>query len=258
MIAAANEKTKEGETVKRFPQEFEALLNPRGRAILKRPRETLRSRQERFLEVQGLVKKDTALQVAALLEKTFEGCLQPMEEPIPEWTVRAMRENYAELLPKTVRVRTALLESRRSRAWKRAEEVGLLAMLRSESFRGFAEALSGYRLKPKWGTQVLCYLPGDYTGPHNDHHPEDEEAKDGYVDVHLTFCSPGVQHQFLVYEKEQHFSHLAKVSSLGGVTCYRLPFWHYTTPLLAQPGKSQRARRWVLLGTFLDQAPRSA
>jgi hypothetical protein len=33
---------------------------------------------------------------------------------------------------------------------------------------------------------------------------------------------------------------------------YRLPFWHYTTPLVAKPGAEDAARRWVLLGTFLD------
>jgi hypothetical protein len=33
---------------------------------------------------------------------------------------------------------------------------------------------------------------------------------------------------------------------------YRLPFWHYTTPLAAKPGAEATARRWVLLGTFLD------
>jgi hypothetical protein len=31
------------------------------------------------------------------------------------------------------------------------------------------------------------------------------------------------------------------------VTAYRLPFWHYTTPLVGAP----KAARWVLLGTFL-------
>jgi hypothetical protein len=35
---------------------------------------------------------------------------------------------------------------------------------------------------------------------------------------------------------------------------YRLPFWHYTTPLVGRPGKEDAARRWVLLGTFLDAA----
>ncbi|RKH92339.1 hypothetical protein D7Y13_37135, partial [Corallococcus praedator] len=39
--------------------------------------------------------------------------LVTMEDPIPEDSISGMVENYTEALPKTVRVRTALLESRR-------------------------------------------------------------------------------------------------------------------------------------------------
>jgi len=99
---------------------------------------------------------------------------------------------------------------------------------------------------------VLAYGAGDYAGPHNDHHPEDAEARDGYTDVHLTFCTQGVARQALIYAPLGHFSEEASVATLGGVTAYRLPFWHYTTPLVARRGQEQTARRWVLLGTFLD------
>ena len=37
----------------------------------------------------------------------------------------------------------------------------------------------------------------------------------------------------------------------GRITAYRLPLWHYTTPLVAKRGREAEARRWVLLGTFL-------
>lgn len=238
--------------MRRFPKEFEALLKPSALKRLKKSTLTLRETQERFMAQNGLIDAKVASAAANLLQRAFGDCLQVMEEPIPEWTVRAMQQNYAELLPKTVRVRTALMESKKSKAWARAQDIGLVDMLTSASFKAFAETLSGYALKKKWGTQVLCYQSGDYTGPHNDHHPEDEEAKNGYVDVHVTFCSPGVKEQFLVYEKDAHFSHVAKVSTRGGMTCYRLPFWHYTTPLLAKPGH----QRWVLLGTFLDDTKR--
>ncbi len=123
----------------------------------------------------------------------------------------------------------------------------------------FAEALSGYPLRRQWGLQALCYGPGDYAGPHNDHHPDEPLGRDGYTDLHLTFCLEGVEAQWLVYERQGHFSEVAPVATVGGVTCYRLPFWHYTTPLTARPGKAGRCRRWVLLGTFLDRwgrAPR--
>jgi hypothetical protein len=165
-----------------------------------------------------------------------------------------MVENYSERLPKAVRVQTALLEHPRQRSWRAAEEVGLIAMLRSESFGRFAAALAGRPLRRKWGMQVLCYAHGDYTGPHNDHHPEEPEARDGYVDVHLTGA---VEHQWLVYARDGHFSEIRGVNTVGGVTAYRLPFWHYTTPLQARPGGEAEARRWVLLGTFLFASPRA-
>jgi hypothetical protein len=41
---------------------------------------------------------------------------------------------------------------------------------------------------------------------------------------------------------------VASIAGAGMLTAYRLPFWHYTTPLEGQPA----ARRWVVLGTFID------
>ena len=52
-----------------------------------------------------------------------------------------------------------------------------MALLQSESFGAFAAAVSGRKLRHRWGMQVLCYQAGDYAGPHNDHHPEDAEAR---------------------------------------------------------------------------------
>jgi hypothetical protein len=120
-------------------------------------------------------------------------------------------------------------------------------MMRSASFRAFAEALAGRRLASGWGLQVLRYGPGDYAGPHNDHHPENPAAKRGYIDLHLSLCTPGVSHQWLVYSRAGHFSEITSVAAPATVTAYRLPFWHYTTPLAGTP----KAARWVLLGTFL-------
>ncbi|HEX8701720.1 MAG TPA: hypothetical protein VF815_23025 [Myxococcaceae bacterium] len=243
-----------------FPSEFSQLLTPRGLRILsgRDPQACgalLRVPPQRFISLQGVIDTKKALACRHALEEELRDTLTGMEEPIPPESILGMTENYAELLPKAVRVRTALLESRRSRSWRAAERIGLLAMLRSESFGAFAAAVSGRALRRKWGVQVLCYGPGDYTGPHNDHHPEDEEARDGYVDMHVTLATPAVAHQWLVYAKGGHFSEISSVNTVGGVTVYRLPFWHYTTPLVAKPGAEAEARRWVLLGTFLD-APR--
>jgi hypothetical protein len=242
--------------MKTFPSEFADLLTPKGRRILEgRDRDAcgaLLKPGQRFVALTGVLDAKKAAACRDLLESSLEKTLTPMEEPIPPESIWGMKENYEELLPKTVRVRTAMLESRRSRSWAVAERVGLVRLLRSDSFAAFAAAVSGRPLRRKWGIQLLCYGPGDYAGPHNDHHPEDAEAFDGYVDMHLTFATPAVAHQWLVYSKQGHFSQMASVNTLGGITVYRLPFWHYTTPLMARPDAEADARRWVLLGTFLD------
>lgn len=179
-----------------------------------------------------------------------------MEEAIPPDATWGMQRNYGERLPKSSRVWTALLESRRTQAYRAAEKSGLLHLMRSNSFHRLAEVLNGRPLRRRWGVQLLCYGPQDYAGPHNDHHPEDAEARDGYLDLHLTFCTPAVKRQLLVYERRGHLSEVRDVRTLGGLTAYRLPFWHYTTPLEPRRGQEAAARRWVLLGTFLD-SPKS-
>ena len=124
-----------------------------------------------------------------------------------------MRHDYGELLPKTSRARTIYFESRREPGVKAAERIGLVRMMRSASFRAFAEALAGRRLAAGWGLQVLRYGPGDYAGPHNDHHPENKDARRGYIDLHLSLCSPGVAHQWLVYSRAGHFSEIVSVAT---------------------------------------------
>jgi hypothetical protein len=122
--------------------------------------------------------------------------------------------------------------------------------MNSESFVAFAEAVTGFKLKRDWSIQVTCYEHGDYAGPHNDHHPEDNSVKDGFIDVHVMFANNAVDHHYLVYEQNGHFSKIVDINTRGGVSVYKLPFWHYTTPLAGKPGHEAEARRWLLLGTF--------
>ncbi|MET0401900.1 MAG: hypothetical protein ABW123_05825 [Cystobacter sp.] len=242
--------------MKIFPAQFADLLTPRGRRILEGRDEeacsALLKPRQRFVSLGGVIQARKAAACRDALDGALRDTLISMEDPIPPESILGMTENYEELLPKTVRVRTAMLESRRARSYAVAEKLGLVEMMRSDTFAAFAAAVSGRPLRRKWGIQALCYGPGDYSGPHNDHHPEDEEARDGYVDMHLTFAMPAVAHQWLIYAKQGHFTEMASVNTLGGITVYRLPFWHYTTPLMARPGREEDARRWVLLGTFLD------
>ncbi len=244
--------------VQRFPAEFEAILSPRGRRVLagKDPLCGSLAAGLRYVSAPDLLDGERARAALGLLERTLLECLTPMDQPIPPRTISAMKKNYSERLPKAVRSSTLLMASTRSKGSLRAAEIGLTAMLNSTSFHAFAESLSGYRLRLKRGTQVLCYRANDYAGPHNDHHPEDREARGGYLDLHLTFSNGSVAHQWLVYEHGGHLEQIQSINTLGGIGCYRLPLWHYTTPLVAKAGELDRARRWVLLGTFLDATNR--
>jgi hypothetical protein len=243
--------------VKSFPREFEALLTKTGRRVLagRHPEFSgvLAKGTSRFFGAEGLLDVKKSQGLAQLLEHALGDRMAPMEQPIPRSATWGMKHAYKEKLPKTVMVRTAMLDEEKSPARERAEEIGLIAMLRSKSFHAFAEALSGYPLRRQWGLQTLCYWPHDYSGPHNDHHPDEPLGCDGYTDLHLTFSTAAVDHQWLVYERAGHLQDIRSVATVGGVTCYRLPFWHYTTPLVARRGQEREARRWVLLGTFLDR-----
>jgi len=235
-----------------IPAAFEDLLSPAGRRVLAGRHAlcgALANPRTRFLARTDLLDRAKAERVRRALEHSLVDELELMERPIPPESIADMRHDYGELLPKTSRARTIYFENRRERGVKAAERIGLARMMRSASFRAFAEALSGRRLAANWGLQVLRYGAGDYAGPHNDHHPENKGARGGYIDLHVSLCSPDVAHQWLVYSRAGHFSEIVSVAQPVTVTAYRLPFWHYTTPLVTKRGKD--AARWVLLGTFL-------
>jgi hypothetical protein len=241
--------------MQKFPAEFAQLLTAKGRRILARGVPALTDALARpghqFVAVAGAIDPKKARAVPALLARSMSAHMVELAKAIPPESIANQTRNYQERLPKVARMQTAYLERAGGKAWAAATRVGLIAMLRSDSFRRFAEVIAGRALASPAGVQVLCYRPGDYAGPHTDHHPEDAAAKDGYLDVHLTFCSSGVAQQYLVYARDGHLTDVVDVNSAGGITIYRLPFWHYTTPLVAKRNRAGDARRWVLLGTFL-------
>ena len=237
--------------MQKFPAEFSALLNARGRKLidgklLERPKAARGPMLELY---DGIMERATAEACTRLLDRHLYSELQCLVDPIPRDSITGMKENYGELLPKTVRLKTCFLYSRQFKARAAADRIGLVTMLRSGSLHRFAEWATGLQLQ-RPAPQVICYEAGDYSGPHNDHHPENERVKDGFVDLHIMFGNGAVAHQWLVYEQDRHFSAIRDVNLQGGVTVYRLPFWHYTTPLAAKPGREKDARRWLLLVSF--------
>lgn len=243
--------------MKAFPHEFEALLSKTGQRILRGKHAAcgVLSR-EQFFSATGLLDDRQVRSAAALMKRMFADVLMRNEKraPAPD---KATISNH-DLLPKIARgwmVPTA--GPGQAIALERATELGLVQMLQSPSYQRFCEALAGRRVEGPITLQVMCSERGDYSGPHTDHHPAEPRMVRGYVDVHLTFCDPGVQQQFIVYAQGGHLNVMSSVAANGTVTAYRLPLWHYTTPLQT---RGQRARRWVTMGTFvfaLDEEPTS-
>ncbi|MEA2238816.1 MAG: hypothetical protein QOC81_3540 [Thermoanaerobaculia bacterium] len=237
-----------------FPAEFEELLTRRAKRELDDPPQleaAIARRHAPILFFENAIEPKLAKECIRLLDRVMYPVLRRMETPIPREELTGMKENYTERLPKTLRTRTAILNSRKSKAMDAANEIGLSAMMNSRSFRQVAQAVTHSPLCTKgWGRQVICYGSGDYSGPHNDHHPEEPNTCNGFIDLHIMFSNDDVSQQLLIYEERRFLSVSHDVSRSGAVAIYRLPFWHYTTPLLARPGREQSARRWLLLGSF--------
>lgn len=203
-----------------------------------------------FANYNNVIDPEKAKHCMSLMDEHLRPRLAVEQRRIPSNSISGMNENYEERLCKTMHIKTAFFRRSDAGAYKAAERIGLLQMMKSESFITFAEAVTGFKLDRRWYLQVSCYEQGDYAGPHNDHHPEEECMKDGFIDLHVMFTNRFVAHQYMVYEKNGHFSEVVDISRPSGVSVYELPFWHYTTPLHAKRGREADARRWLLLGTF--------
>ena len=240
--------------MEKFPHQFSELLTPYGLRILRgeaeNARALFRDNKKRFVALDKVIDKRKAVDCMAALDKHLYQHLAVEQRRISADSITGMTENYGEMLNKTMRVKTAFFRRRTAKSYQAAEKIGLLQMMRSDTFTDFVEVVTGFKLDRDLSLQAICYEPGDYSGPHNDHHPEEESIKQGYIDFHIMFTNKSVAHQYLVYEKKGHLSEIIDVNIQGGISIYKLPFWHYATPLAAKPGHEQEARRWLLLGTF--------
>ena len=240
--------------LKKFPTEFSQLLSPQGQRILAGSSRTdcglFKDKSAYFANFPELVDGKLVDDCISLMDKHLRPYLSVEQRKIPPESITGMTENYSEQLIKTMHIHTAFFRRKDARSYQAAERIGLLRLMWSESFRSFAESLTGLKLHPQWSIQVTCYEHGDYAGPHNDHHPEQDLTRNGFIDVHVMFANDAVAHHYLVYEEKGHLSKIVDINNRGGISVYKLPFWHYTTPLAGKPGRESEARRWLLLGTF--------
>ena len=230
-----------------FPHEFEALLSAEGRRVLDGTHPAIGAlARGGFLAAPGLLDAAQLDGLTALLAETFSDLLVDIERALP--AANLSQVSFEDTLPKVGRMQSVPFEGPEGFiARKLSKLIGLHQMLESPSYHRFCEALTGARLEPLGNAQVLVNRPGDYAGPHTDHHPQEPQLVDGYVDVHLTFCTAGVRQQFIVYQRDGHLSAIEPIGVAGTVTAYRLPLWHYTTPLVTD---SPADRRWLVLSTF--------
>ena len=247
--------------MKRFPKEFSDLLNKKGHRVLERghanPLASLPKSATPFMLATDLIDESVAKKCQRLLDRKMYEQVRPIRVPVPPETITEMTVNYDEKLPKSMSFKTATFYSKSAKSYRVAEEIGLFEMMESESFFQLAKALTGFDLINDTSAQCILYEEGDYAGPHNDHHPEHENALDGYVDVHLMFANDLVTNQHLIYEKDGGFLNgTADITICGSIAVYKLPFWHYTTPLLGKKRGGTTARRWLLLGSFDIQPKR--
>jgi len=240
-----------------FPADFADLLNAKGKRLLRGKSPTVAESFQRsiphYISLPGIFDPPVAQACIGVLDRQHYPELKNMTREIPRKAIWGMRKNYSDQMPKNMRMRTSYLTSRTE--IKLGKRSGLLTMMQSQSFRRLAEALTGYRLLDDWDCQLICYTHGDYAGPHNDHHPEYKSIRNGFVDLHVMLANDAVSHQWLVYEDRGLMTKIQSINLNGAVSAYLLPFWHYTTPLTAKPGREARARRWLLLGSFEIDPP---
>ncbi len=232
-----------------FPTEFSDLLNKDGLALLNKG--TIPgSNGPRLCVAPGIIKDKYANSIQAALDKNVYPLLKRYDAPIrPEWQNNT-KKNFTERLGKTMKFQSVMLINRQNTSYKIAEDIGLVAMLRSASYKKMGETLLNKKFGARVSNQAICYEDGGYVSPHTDYFPEFPHLKNGYYDIHLMFSNKQVKHQWLVYERDGFLNQATDISVKSAIAVYHLPFWHYTTPLMPVDDKKGGARRWLLLASF--------
>lgn len=243
--------------MERFPSEFRDLLSQDARRLFESAcSNQFDIRRQKLSWFPLVLDRQVAEGSIRLLESALERHLRPIRSAIPKAAITSMKRAYSEKLPKTLSNHSVLLNGAGGKAVASARQIGLLEMMNSATLRNLAEWLTGFELMPDPSCQVICYREGDYVGPHNDHHPDVAELRKGFVDVQLTLSTPGVSHQWLVFEDRGWLRNVHQVGVQSGLSVSFLPFWHFTTPLVVHPDSSLTARRWLVLVSYATRSGR--
>jgi len=148
--------------MKRFPAEFEALLSPAGRRLLKgkHPAKDVLLRGP-FYSSDELLDPKPLPACTKLLAKAFTDLLEPIERALPAPNLSP--RSYEDTLPKVGRMQSVPMHGPQQLvALERAKEVGLFEMMYSQSYRAFCEALAGEAPEGPQTPQVLRSRPPPY------------------------------------------------------------------------------------------------
>jgi len=234
-----------------FPAEFADLLNPAGRAFLRRRKPIAAGVRAFTSGVPYIGFQDF------LAGNTISACYRLLESAFNEFTFDLHRTMPPHLGWRSIsdwsgsqRNRTNFFNKDWPEAMNRALEVNYLQMLRSSSVVEFAHKATGLPLfvTQDHSAQVSVYDEGDFVGPHCDAKGQNGRMHP-FIDFHLSFPNRHVQSQWLMYEREAgYMSGMIDLNVPGQIGVYRLPLWHQVTPLQAKRGKARQARRWLMMG----------
>ena len=204
-----------------------------------------------LLYITGILSRQDVNRIFSLLDDNIYPLMRKVNAPIPHDSIKSLKKNFSEKLGKTISNKSLILNSKSSKGFKAARGIGLTDFLNSAALRTTIESCTGKKLLPGPGMQVLCYAHGDYVSPHNDHHPEDSHLRKGYIDVHFMFSNRHVAHQFLIAQNGNHLNQVNDLCVPSSAAVYQLPFWHQVTPLQAKPKQETKARRWLIMASYV-------
>jgi hypothetical protein len=253
--------------MKSWPLDFADLLNDQGRALLEQPAPlaqfAMDNRDTPYVNLRELLTPQAEQGCLALLEQRWP-IMQRHREENP---LRAADQCDPDLdyvsSPYNSRLHHMFcpIGSREGDEDFRQFflDSGLFDMCRSDSMRRFAEAITGYRLlqNQRSGVLVICYGANDYLSMHNDvKWPMqagwvDTAEPIAYVDLHLSFVTDAAEQQFLLIQQGAYVNRIMGGKPVNGtVSVYRLPFWHFATPLIPKAGEEERCRRWIVMVNY--------